>query len=393
MEPKEVKAFFASRKVCLLLPTYNNAGTLDQVIKDCIPYLDTIFLVNDGSTDDTLSIVNKYPSLNLITYDKNKGKGYALQTGLQHALDAGFHYCITMDTDGQHFANDLPSFAKAIKVDDQKLYIGARNLREENMPKKNTFGNKFSNFWVKLQTGYDLPDTQSGFRSYPIKRMGERKYYCAKYEFELEVMVRSAWKNIPLAPIPIKVHYEEGDKRISHFRPFWDFVRITFLNIILTTLAFIWFIPKRFFQNLSWKRIKDYLNKELINTKDSTNKIGISVGFGVFMGIIPIWGYQFAAALILAHYLKLNKVIVGLAANISIPPMIPFILYGSLITGQYFLGHEITSKPMDAFNSLSNVKNSIFEYVVGSIALAILAGLIIGLITWVLVFIKRGFRK
>ena len=76
------------------------------------------------------------------------------------------------------------------------------------------------------------------------------------------------------------------------------------------------------------------------------------------MGIVPIWGYQFVSALLLAHYFKLNKVIVGLAAQISIPPMIPLIVFASLKTGQLVLGKDIHTS---IFNSNINTVEEIWS--------------------------------
>ena len=106
----------------------------------------------------------------------------------------GFRYAITIDSDGQHFASDIPVLIEAIEKEPDTLLVGARNLASDNMPGKNTFANKFSNFWFTLETGIKLQDTQSGYRLYPIQRMNVDKwYYTAKYEFELEALVFAAW--------------------------------------------------------------------------------------------------------------------------------------------------------------------------------------------------------
>ncbi|MEG0500373.1 MAG: glycosyltransferase family 2 protein, partial [Rikenellaceae bacterium] len=124
----------------------------------------------------------------------NRGKGAALKTGLAYATQKGFRYAITIDSDGQHFADDIPQFMEQIRKTPDALIIGARNLTAENMPSKNTFANKFSNFWYKVETGKSLTDTQSGYRLYPLDKLRDMKFFTPRYEFEVEIIVRAAWR-------------------------------------------------------------------------------------------------------------------------------------------------------------------------------------------------------
>ena len=233
-----------SQEYCVLLPTYNNAQTIRQVIADVQTITRDIIVVNDGSTDETLSYLAQYPDLNVVTYPVNKGKGHALRQGFKEARRLGYRYAVTMDTDGQHYASEIPLFTEKVKEIPDSLIIGSRSLQQENMPGKNTFANKFSNFWFHLQTLQNLPDTQSGFRLYPIQKMQKMRFFTQRYEAELEMIVRSAWRFIPVIPISISVYYPPKEERITHFRPFMDFFRITLLNTVLTFTAFLYFYPK-----------------------------------------------------------------------------------------------------------------------------------------------------
>ena len=150
------------------MPTYNNAGTIAKVISDVKEYAADVIVVNDGSTDDTKDILSSISDIKVVDYPNNKGKGYALKLGLKKAYEWGFRYAITIDSDGQHYADDIPAFIEKIEEKPDSLLIGARNLTADNMPSKNTFANKFSNFWYKVETGQTLSDTQSGFRLYPL---------------------------------------------------------------------------------------------------------------------------------------------------------------------------------------------------------------------------------
>jgi glycosyltransferase involved in cell wall biosynthesis len=106
---------FDKYKVCVLVPTYNNALTLHRVLENLLEYTNTIIVVNDGSTDSTASIIQKFPQLISVGYPVNKGKGFALREGFKKAVEMGFDYAITIDSDGQHYPDDLPAFIRALE--------------------------------------------------------------------------------------------------------------------------------------------------------------------------------------------------------------------------------------------------------------------------------------
>lgn len=235
-------------KICVLIPTYNNEKHVLKVVDSVLEYIQDIIVVNDGSTDSTLSLLSTYSSkIHIISYSENKGKGYAIQRGFREAVQLGFDYALTIDSDGQHYASDIPKFIETISKHPDSLLIGSRILNQENMPQKNTFANKFSNFWFTVQTGKRLPDTQTGFRLYPLKRIRKIHFFTNRYETELEILVRCAWKNINLIPIAINVFYAAKNERITHFRPFKDFARISILNTVFSILAFIYGYPSIFY--------------------------------------------------------------------------------------------------------------------------------------------------
>src|SRR5690606_37082592 len=116
-----------------------------------------------------------------------------------------------------------------------------------------------------------------------------------------------------------------------------DFTRISVLNTYLVTLALLYYIPLRFLKSLTAENIKAFIKKNFFDETEPAYKKALSIGFGVFMGIFPVWGYQLIIGISLSHLLKLNKAIFILAAHISIPPMIPFIIYGSYRLGAFFV--------------------------------------------------------
>ncbi len=373
---------------CVVIPTYNNEKTLEQVLQDVILLTGNIIVVDDGSTDSTSKILKLHQGIKMIRLPRNMGKGYALRKGFEAALRQGYTHAITLDSDGQHYASDIVNFIRKAAECPDTLIVGSRTLPEDNMKRGSSFANRFSNYWFSFIAGVSLPDTQSGFRLYPLLMLGNMHFITRKYEFELEVLYRAAWKDIPLTSIPIRVFYPSREERVSHFRPFRDFFRISLLNAVCVFIVLLYVKPFSFLRYLKKERIAGFIRKQVMQTADSSSKTIFSVMLGIFMGIIPIWGYQLITALAMAYLLKLNKFIVAVAANISIPPMIPLILYLSYITGGYVLSvdnHLAFSNDI----SLAWVKNNLLQYVVGSAVFAVIASVFSGLLTFLLLKVFR----
>ena len=369
------KERMSALRCAVVMPTYNNAATIAKVISDVKEYAADVIVVNDGSTDDTKDILSSISDIKVVDYPNNKGKGYALKLGLKKAYEWGFRYAITIDSDGQHYADDIPAFIEKIEEKPDSLLIGARNLTADNMPSKNTFANKFSNFWYKVETGQTLSDTQSGFRLYPLDKLQKIHFITRRYEFEVEIIVRAAWRGVNVENIPITVYYPPEEERVSHFRPLQDFTRISILNTVLVLYAFLLHYPWKFLQALTYSNIKNFIDKQVIHSKDTNLQMAAAMGWGIFCGIIPIWGYQMAFAGLSAHFMKLNKVVAVVFSNISIPPMIPFLLYGSMLFGSWILNIENVFSFENV--SLSNVGQSLTQYIVGSFALATISGMLV----------------
>lgn len=248
-----LQKIFTEKKVCVLVPTYNNAGTLEVVLRNLLSYTKDVLVVNDGSTDSTEEILNKVSGIKAKSYSQNQGKGFALRTGFDFARSLGYEYAITIDSDGQHYADDLEQFAATLETNSNAIIIGSRNMNQSAVPGKSSFGNKFSNFWFWVNTGIKRNDTQSGYRLYPLKPLEKINFITKKYEFEIEVLVRGAWAGVDVIEVPVKVYYPEKEKRISHFRPFKDFSRISVLNTVLVTIALVYIKPRDFFRRFKKK--------------------------------------------------------------------------------------------------------------------------------------------
>jgi glycosyltransferase involved in cell wall biosynthesis len=375
-------------KYCVIIPTYNNGTTLERVISEVLKITADVFVVNDGSTDNTALILQKFGSLKKLSYSPNKGKGYAIRKGLEAALEEGYRYAITIDSDGQHFAGDIPVFIQKIQEEPDSLIVGARKLERSTISESSGFANRFSNFWYRFLTGIALPDTQSGFRLYPLESIKGMHFYTRKYEFEIEILVRAAWKNIKITSVPIRVYYPPKKERVSHFRPFKDFARISLLNTIFVVIAQLYIKPFSFLKYLKKENIRDFVNKHVLLTNNTNLNISLAIALGIFMGVVPIWGFQLIAAIALAHLFKLSKFIVIVAANISIPPMIPFILYASYVTGGFMLGKGVKIR-YSADLTIQAFHFNLLQYIVGSIVLAIILSIFLGVASLIILSLTR----
>lgn len=240
-------------KYCAVIPTFNNSKTVCDVVKSVLQYVDRVYVVDDGSTDETKSLLSNLvetrdlasSGIKVLTLAVNSGKGKALTTGFAAAYADGYDYAVTLDSDGQHFAEDIPAMIAKVSEDKPTLVCGVRNITtQENMPSKNTFANKFSNFWFKVETGREIPDTQCGFRVYPLKEIAKRHIFSSRYEAELEMLVRLCWADVDIQTAPITVYYAPEGERVTHFRPFADFSRISVMNTVLCTGALLYYWPK-----------------------------------------------------------------------------------------------------------------------------------------------------
>jgi glycosyltransferase involved in cell wall biosynthesis len=376
---------------CVIIPTFNNQATLAAVIEDAARYTQQIIVVNDGSTDQTTQILARFPFLLQISYPTNIGKGWALRKGFALALQHGYRFAITMDADGQHFGKDLPVLLQCLSSQGEALIIGARNMDQDGIPSRSNFGKRFSNFWFWLETGLHCPDTQSGLRLYPIARMRGMRLFSRKYELEIEVLVRAAWRGIKIASVPVSVYYPPKKERVSHFRPFWDFARISVLNCILVPIALLYIKPRDLLRYLGRRgNLRRLIQDALLHPRESDRIKAASVGFGLCMGILPIWGFQLLSAISLAYLFRLNKALVILAANISVPPMIPLIIFASYKMGAFWMDSRAEHLTFSHRITLASVGPHVKQYVIGSIILAVVVGVLSSLIVWI---VLKTFKR
>lgn len=378
---------FEKLNCCILVPTYNNQKSLASVLQDLQLYSSNIVVVNDGSTDETFEILKNFSHLDIHHFPQNRGKGAALDHGFKMAQDLGYEYAITIDSDGQHYPDDLEIFLNELENREENspelLLVGDRNMGRDGIPGKSSLGNKFSNFWYLVVTGRQLTDTQSGYRLYPLHIVNPIKLYTNKFEYEIEIIVKASWRGVDVKNIPIKVFYEEN--RVTHFRPFWDISRIVMLYMWFVLVSFFYIHPRDKYRQFRDKGFKRFWNEDILKSDEPAHRKAAAVALGVFVGISPFWGFHTLIVFLMAAVLKLNKVIAFIFSNISIPPLIPVIIYASYQAGSILTGNGFSWElSLSDFDSGAEVLEGLGQYLLGSFALAGITAILLWIVFYFL---------
>jgi len=226
----------AREGVAIIIPVYNHAETVAEVVKSCLKTDYPVFVVDDGSTDSTFDSLRNIKEISILRHRENRGKGAAIITGLKEAAKTA-NWALTIDADGQHDPADICELVRAIPFNARPFIVGMRQgMKSSDAPWTSRFGRKFSNFWVWASGGRLVSDSQSGFRIYPLPETLNLKVRAKRFQFEVEVLVKAGWQNIPIIEVPVSVNYKQLGTRVSHFRPFVDFMRN---SMVFTRLIFL----------------------------------------------------------------------------------------------------------------------------------------------------------
>ena len=211
----------------VIIPVYNHEHTIESVTKQTLALNIPVFVVDDGSTDSTPERIANLGGMHALHHDENRGEGAAISTGFAEASKVA-DWAITLDADGQHNPEEAFKLIQAIPENKRPIVVGVREgMNEKHVPWTSRFGRKFSNFWVFLSGGPRMIDSQSGFRIYPLPEAMNLNVIAKRFQFEIEILVRAGSEKIPVIEAPISVSYPKRFERISHFRPFIDFLRNT----------------------------------------------------------------------------------------------------------------------------------------------------------------------
>ena len=374
-------------KICVIIPTYNNERTLKRVIDGLLEITKDLIIINNSATDATFRILKTYTEITQIFLTKNKGKGNALRIGFKKAEALGYDFAVTLKPDRQYYLKYIAVFVNQLEFETNKnlLLIGSTNRDQKTVSSRMSFTNKLSIFLYKLQTGIQLKNTQSGFRLYPLKELNKIKFFTTKSEFEIETIVKAAWRGISVKNVPVNVSIDPQE-RATHLKSIKGFLRISLLNTWFILIAFLYIKPRDLIREFRKKGIRRFIKEEILGNNESPLKSAQAMALGVFIGLTPLWGFHTILVLSLAVLFKLNKAISFAFTNVSFPPFIPFTVYAGIMIGNYVLGEPTDYSFADFEENFEFVK-SLKTYVVGSFILASVMSVMVGIVAYLLLFL------
>ena len=235
-------------RFALIIPLYNHEEKIADVVLGVLKLGWPVFVVDDGSTDSSYERIKAIDGIAILRHRENEGKGAAIRTGFAAAAQVA-DWAVTIDADGQHHPEDVTHLIRAIPENQRPIIIGRREgMLTPDIPWTSRFGRQFSNFWVRLSGGPRMTDSQSGMRLYPLPEAMNLKVKARRFQFEVEILVKANWRGIPVIEAPIRVTYQPGSGRVSHFRPFVDFLRnsSTFSRLIFMRIVIPSFIRNKY---------------------------------------------------------------------------------------------------------------------------------------------------
>ena len=227
---------------CVLIPTYDNATTIGQVVEAVRQKIPAVIVIDDGSSAPTRSAVEELGRSKLahvVHRASNGGKGAAVKTGFEVARSLGYSHVLQVDADGQHDLSDLDHFLETSRNNPRALVLGYP-VFDASAPRGRLVGREITRFWVTLETGTSraITDAMCGFRVYPLEAaLKASRGTGDRMEFDIEIAVRMVWNGVATLNLPTKVRYVAGG--LSHFHMFSDNVRISWAHTKLTVLAIL----------------------------------------------------------------------------------------------------------------------------------------------------------
>ncbi len=366
-------------RVWCAVPVYNNRETVRDVVVGCRSVLRNIVVVDDGSTDADVAGLLAGLDVVILKHGKNLGKGRAILTASRYVEDHGGLYLVTVDADGQHVPRDIEKFIPLIREDEPGLIIGCRDFNTENVPASSRFGRSFANFWLKVETGRTVVDCQSGFRAYPVRCLNQLRFRGKRYDFEAEVLARSAWAGFKLNMVPINVIYPAPAERVSSFKPFLDNLRLTGIHSMLVGRRLLPLPHKKLVRDdtalgLFLMRHPGRVIKMLLVENATPEGLAMSAAIGLFLAVLPLLFAHTLVILYVSLRLNLNKVVSLNIQHLAMPPFIPALC---IETG-YYLRHGRWLTELSFKTVFEQFSSRFYEWLLGSLLIAPLAAVFAG---------------
>lgn len=209
--------------VAVLIPAYNAAAHIGDVIARCaaIVGLEHVWVVNDGSRDDTAAVAAR-AGAHVLEQPRNRGKGRALARGFSDLADHGYAAVVSLDADGQHLPEEIPGLIAIAERTGADLVVGSRMRNTAGMPWLRVVVNHGMSWFISALAGRRIEDSQSGFRLHRAGMLRAITLVTDRYETETEILIKAGRRGYRIASAPISTIY--GDEK-SGINPFVDTLR------------------------------------------------------------------------------------------------------------------------------------------------------------------------
>ncbi|MGR3221173.1 MAG: glycosyltransferase family 2 protein [Candidatus Anammoxibacter sp.] len=201
----------------LALPAFNQSDSILGIIQEAKEYDIDILVIDDGSTDDTKQKIVNVKDVFKAFHAKNLGYGRTLINSFQYAIDNGYDYIITMDTDGQHMPDEIPLFINEIPRWD--IVSGSRYLDQTNkgddVPPDRYRINKEITSTINSITGLNITDSFCGFKAYTVDSLRKLNLVEAGYGMPLQVWIQAWQLGLKIKEIPVKLVYNDFSKQFA----------------------------------------------------------------------------------------------------------------------------------------------------------------------------------
>jgi glycosyltransferase involved in cell wall biosynthesis len=221
---------------CFIVPHFNHARQFGRMLPQLLAHGLPVILVDDHSSEAEFEKLEKAlqasrPAVTVIRHKENRGKGAAVQTGLDAAWKAGHTHAFQIDADGQHDLNDVSRLLNQSEMHPAAIICGEPQF-DRSIPSFRYYARYLTLGLCRIEClGPQIRDAMCGLRIYPLEsivplcqgaRLGDRM------DFDPEVLVRAVWKDIELRFVPVDVIYPEDGK--SHFRYVRDNICISWMH-------------------------------------------------------------------------------------------------------------------------------------------------------------------
>lgn len=210
-------------KICTLIPLYNEAATIEELVKAAAKYSNGCLVVDDGSIDGSAQLASQ-AGAKVLHHQQNLGKGVSLRDGFDYILKQDYDAVITLDGDGQHDPRDIPKFIAQASDSSVGIIVGNRMNNVGRMPPIRILTNKFMSFIISKLSGQKIIDSQCGYRLIKKSVLEKLRLSTARFEIESEMLIDASRNNFKIDSVPISSIYQKETSRIN---PVVDTLRFT----------------------------------------------------------------------------------------------------------------------------------------------------------------------